>query len=200
MNSFISNFLKLVLYTPDGRCPGCGKILFLTEDFLCTSCRNNLKPALQRRCPRCGSALFNEEDRLCPACLKDERSKALSGGFVLYESGRKAEEIVRTLKSGTVPDMLYYFGEELGEAFLKDKSLIREVFFYTKPSERKLLEGFLSKAHLEEDQDTAVSEKSCPVVLMLSLQEKRENLYASAAAFLSQGTKKVYCASVFAPG
>lgn len=103
-----------LLYTPDGVCPICRRVLFFTDDWLCASCRSQLSHNSGETCVRCGASLRNGEDSVCVSCSGLDGSEMLSGGFIWlrYKSGCGA--IVRRIKSGSAPQLGQICGHEMG--------------------------------------------------------------------------------------
>lgn len=117
--SAFGNLLDSLLFTPDGVCPICRRVLFFTDDWLCASCRSELTHNSGEICERCGASLRNGEDRVCVSCSSLEGSESLSGGFIWlrYKSG--CGSVVRRIKSGKAAQLGRICGREMGSEMVK---------------------------------------------------------------------------------
>lgn len=122
-----ADFMDRMLFTPDGVCPMCEKILFLRDDFLCADCREKLPQTFGTPCARCGKPLNPEEDGVCKSCLRIEMygrqnglnmGRVLSGGCSWLVYGGGVRNILSHIKSGH-PQLAEYCGYELGRRVQK---------------------------------------------------------------------------------
>ena len=78
-------FLENNLFLKNGTCPICGRVLFVTDRFLCHQCQDDLPVINNPTCTRCGRPIFRSDRQLCTPCAKD--NLPFAGGYVADTPG-----------------------------------------------------------------------------------------------------------------
>lgn len=114
----IKTFLQRLLFKPNGVCPICGKVLFLTDSFICEPCNMALTRIAGPVCRYCGRPIDKYNDRdYCNNCAQVS-DPVLDGGIIwiyYFEGGKK---MVQRLKFGHRPQLGIWMGEQMAEEIL----------------------------------------------------------------------------------
>ncbi|AFA49448.1 double zinc ribbon domain-containing protein [Acetobacterium woodii] len=70
LKQFLLTFLENNLFLKNGTCPICGKVLFVTDRFLCRQCEDELPIMINPRCNQCGRPVFETDRNICTPCAK----------------------------------------------------------------------------------------------------------------------------------
>lgn len=120
------SFLENNLFLKNGTCPICGKVLFVTDSFLCHHCEDDLTPIKNPVCSRCGRPVFHDEGRVCTLCAKYHLPFA--GGYAHFPYDAVSRRLVQAIKFKDRPHLGIWVGQKIGEALSK-AAWIREIDF-----------------------------------------------------------------------
>lgn len=107
------NFLVDNLFLKNGTCPVCGKVLFVSPNFLCKECEDDLPYINEVTCMTCGKPIINIENKQCKLCRTEKFP--FEGGYIwLYyrEGGRR---IISKIKFHDCTNLGIWAGKEMGK-------------------------------------------------------------------------------------
>lgn len=106
-------FLENNLFLKNGTCPICGKVLFITDRFLCHQCQEDLPIISTPTCVQCGRPIFRSHREVCSPCAKLNLPFAVGYAHLNYEdSGKK---LVQAIKFKDRPHLGIWVGTQMGE-------------------------------------------------------------------------------------
>jgi predicted amidophosphoribosyltransferase len=120
----ILTFLENNLFLKNGTCPICGKVLFVTDSFLCHHCRDDLNKISQPTCKRCGRPVFHDDSRVCDLCAK--YNLPFAGGYAHFPYDAVSRRLVHAIKFKDRPHLGIWVGNEMGAALARE-AWIREI-------------------------------------------------------------------------
>lgn len=199
--------LTRLLFTPDGICPVCKRVLFYRKSYFCPDCQKHFHPVSGAACPGCGTPV-SESGRYCPDCLRED--DRLLGGIVFFRRDPLFDGLVRQLRSGKRPELMTDFGYQMGRKAGKAWPGTDFTVIPGRAGEERLAEGFEAGLHEEKirekikgktketeaKRNVKDEERRSPdeqALLIVSLERD----VAGALSFLSDSGMKVYCASLF---
>jgi ComF family protein len=107
-------FLENNLFLKNGTCPVCGKVLFVTDRFLCHQCEDDLPIISTPTCVQCGRPIFRANRAVCSPCAKLNLPFAVGYAHLNYEdSGKK---LVHAIKFKDRPHLGIWVGTQMGAA------------------------------------------------------------------------------------
>jgi len=107
-------FLENNLFLKNGTCPICGKVLFVTDRFLCHQCEDDLPRINNPTCRKCGRSIFAADRDVCIPCAK--RNLPFSGGYAYLNYQDGGEKLVAAIKFGDRPHLGIWVGRQMGAA------------------------------------------------------------------------------------
>ena len=107
-------FLENNLFLKNGTCPICGRVLFVTDRFLCHQCQDDLPVINNPTCTRCGRPIFRSDRQLCTPCAKD--NLPFAGGYVHLNYQDSAKNLVHAIKFKDRPHLGIWAGSQMGQA------------------------------------------------------------------------------------
>ncbi|MGL4607784.1 MAG: ComF family protein [Eubacteriaceae bacterium] len=109
----IMKLLESSLFIKNGTCPICGKVLFITPNFLCEECWSYLPVTTMTRCKSCGRPKIDHKNDECKGCRKDHLR--FSGGFSWLEYKESGKPLVAAIKFRERPHLGIWAGKNMGE-------------------------------------------------------------------------------------
>jgi len=119
-------FLENNLFLKNGTCPICGKVLFVTDRFLCHQCDDDLPRINNPTCVRCGRPLFRDHHDVCAPCAK--LNLPFSGGYAHLNYEDSGKKLVHAIKFKDRPHLGIWVGQQIGEA-IAQSDWIKDVDF-----------------------------------------------------------------------
>lgn len=110
----LMTFLENNLFLKNGTCPICGKVLFVTDSFLCRSCWEELPVISSPTCERCGRPIFTTDRKHCHSCAKLQLPFA--GGYAYLRYDDSARDLVTAIKFHDRPHLGIWIGTRMGAA------------------------------------------------------------------------------------
>ncbi|MDP2843945.1 MAG: ComF family protein [Acetobacterium sp.] len=107
-------FLENNLFLKNGTCPICGKVLFVTNRFLCHQCEDDLPRINNPTCRRCGRPIFAADRDVCIPCAK--LNLPFSGGYAHLNYQDAGKKLVAAIKFKDSPHLGIWVGRQIGEA------------------------------------------------------------------------------------
>lgn len=107
-------FLENNLFLKNGTCPICGKVLFVTDRFLCHQCEDDLPIINNPTCVRCGRPIFRDHRDVCNPCAKLNLPFAAGYAHLNYQDAGK--KIVHAIKFKDRPYLGIWVGTQMGAA------------------------------------------------------------------------------------
>ncbi|MBU4541385.1 MAG: ComF family protein [Firmicutes bacterium] len=107
-------FLENNLFLKNGTCPICGKVLFVTNRFLCHQCEDDLPRINNPTCRRCGRPIFAADRDVCIPCAK--LNLPFSGGYAHLNYQDAGKKLVAAIKFKDRPHLGIWVGRQIGEA------------------------------------------------------------------------------------
>lgn len=184
--------LSRLLFTPDGVCPVCSRVLFFRDSYFCPDCQRHFHPVSGPVCRGCGAPV-SEAGLYCRDCLKEDGK--LSGGIVFFRKDPAFDPMIRGLHAGKRPEMMETLGGLMGRQAKKVWPGIRFTVVPGRSGEEKLAAAFEEalEENLSDEKSLLESQTGPPALLVVSLERD----VARALSFLSDSGMKVYCASLF---
>ena len=108
------SFLENNLFLKNGTCPICGKVLFVTDNFLCRQCWEDLPRINNPTCERCGRPIFRAKRKHCSVCAK--LNLPFAGGYAYLRYEDSAKDLVHAIKFKDRPHLGIWIGIRMGEA------------------------------------------------------------------------------------
>ena len=124
IQSSLIAFLENNLFLKNGTCPICGKVLFMTSNFLCTACEEDLPGITGPTCKTCGRQVFEKKERPCKPCGVGRFPFA--GGYAWLSYQKSAMALVHAIKFKDRPHLGIWTGNHIGKA-LTEVSWINEI-------------------------------------------------------------------------
>lgn len=112
--SKLITFLENNLFLKNGPCPICGKVLFMTDNFLCSSCDEDLPVIHDSTCDGCGRQVFQTQHPRCKACSIGNHPFA--GGYAWLHYDKSGKALVHTIKFKNRPNLGIWTGTHIGKA------------------------------------------------------------------------------------
>ncbi|HEY5555478.1 ComF family protein [Acetobacterium sp.] len=110
-------FLENNLFLKNGTCPICGKVLFMTDHFLCSGCDEDLPVINGPTCESCGRLVFATDRPRCKACAKGNFPFAGGYAWLFYHQSGKA--LVHAIKFKNRPNLGIWAGTQIGRELAK---------------------------------------------------------------------------------
>lgn len=110
-------FLENNLFLKNGSCPICGKVLFVTDCFLCHQCADDLPIVNNPTCRECGRPIFSSERHVCSACAKLRHPFA--GGYAHLNYQDSGKKLVHAIKFKDRPHLGIWVGRQMGAAIAR---------------------------------------------------------------------------------
>ncbi len=107
---WIHKLLDLI-FIPNGRCPICLRVIFFSDDFICSSCEEKLEVVRGKRCKKCGKEI-EQQMNYCSDCIGNEYH--YENGYCLYNYEGSIRKIIHDIKFANCPDLAAYMGKKLG--------------------------------------------------------------------------------------
>ena len=117
MKNGILSALSEWLFMDNDTCPVCGKVLFSTKRFLCSSCKDSLYINAAGHCEGCGRMLTKTDPRLCPECMN--HSGILDGGFSWLGYDDTAKGIIEGYKFHYRKKLAFWCGLQMSEKIIE---------------------------------------------------------------------------------
>ncbi|MBC3797236.1 ComF family protein [Acetobacterium tundrae] len=114
IKEWLITFLENNLFLKNGTCPICGKVLFVTDNFLCRQCDEELPKINNPTCQRCGRPIFRSNRKLCSICSKQNLPFGGGYAFLRYEDSGKT--LVHAIKFKDRPNLGIWVGIRMGKA------------------------------------------------------------------------------------
>lgn len=184
----LGDILTRLLFTPDGVCPVCSRVLFFRDGFFCPDCQRHFHPVSGPVCRGCGTPV-SEAGLYCRDCLREDGK--LSGGIVFFRRDPVFDSMIRGLYAGKRPELMETLGTLMGRQAKKVWPGIRFTVVPGRDEEEKLAAAF--EEATTEDASDENSPSGPPALLVVSLERD----VARALSFLSESGMKVYCVSLF---
>ncbi|WP_373483163.1 ComF family protein [Acetobacterium sp.] len=105
-------FLENNLFLKNGTCPICGKVLFVTDRFLCHQCEDDLPIINNPTCIRCGRPIFDADRHVCIPCAK--LNLPFSGGYAYLNYKDSGKKLVHAIKFNDRPHLGIWVGTQMG--------------------------------------------------------------------------------------
>lgn len=189
-------FLENNLFLKNGTCPICGKVLFVTDSFLCRQCYDELPRINNPTCERCGRPVFRSNRKLCTVCTKE--NLPFAGGYACLRYEESGKSLVHAIKFKDRPHLGIWIGLQMGEV-LAHKKWIEEIRFIVpvplhpdRMEERgynqseKIAQGIIEGLHYTKNPDVAqgielatkylIRSRDTPHQLGQSREERLRNL------------------------
>lgn len=122
-NGFLSALSEWIFMDND-TCPVCGKVLFLKNRFLCSSCEDSLYVNAAGHCEVCGRMLTKTESRLCSECMT--HPNILDGGFSWLGYDDTAKGIIEGYKFHYRKKLAFWCGVQMSEK-ITERSWLSDV-------------------------------------------------------------------------
>ncbi len=110
-------FLENNLFLKNGTCPICGKVLFVTNRFLCHHCEDDLPIINTPTCVQCGRPVFTANRDVCTPCAK--LKLPFTGGYAHLNYQDSGQKLVHAIKFKDRPHLGIWVGTQMGEAVAK---------------------------------------------------------------------------------
>ncbi len=110
-------FLENNLFLKNGTCPICGKVLFVTDRFLCHQCEDDLPVINNPTCVRCGRPIFKTDRNVCISCAK--LKLPFSGGYAYLNYEDSGIRLVHAIKFKDRPHLGLWIGAQMGRAMAR---------------------------------------------------------------------------------
>lgn len=110
-------FLENNLFLKNGTCPICGKVLFVTDRFLCHHCEDDLPIISTPTCVQCGRLVFTSNRDVCTPCAK--LKLPFTGGYAHLNYQDSGQKLVHAIKFKDRPHLGIWIGTQMGEAIAK---------------------------------------------------------------------------------
>lgn len=117
-------FLENNLFLKNGTCPICGKVLFVTDRFLCRQCEDDLPIISNPTCLQCGRPIFAADRDRCRPCSK--LRLPFAGGYAYLDYEDAGKKLVQAIKFKDRPYLGIWVGSQMGQAIAK-KSWVKEI-------------------------------------------------------------------------
>ncbi|WP_050739509.1 ComF family protein [Acetobacterium bakii] len=114
IQSALMTFLENNLFLKNGTCPICGKVLFITKNFLCSSCEEDLPFITGPTCKTCGRQVYEKKQRPCKPCGVGRFPFA--GGYTWLSYQKSAMALVYAIKFKNRPHLGIWTGNHIGQA------------------------------------------------------------------------------------
>lgn len=105
-------FLENNLFLKNGTCPVCGKVLFVTDRFLCRQCEDELPIIINPICSQCGRPVFESDRDVCTPCAK--LKLPFAGGYVYLDYESSGKKLVHAIKFKDRPHLGIWIGTQMG--------------------------------------------------------------------------------------
>ena len=112
LKQFLLTFLENNLFLKNGTCPICGKVLFVTDRFLCRQCQDELPIMINPCCNHCGRPIFESDRNICRPCAK--LNLPFAGGYVYLNYQRSGPKLVQAIKFKDRPHLGIWLGTQMG--------------------------------------------------------------------------------------
>lgn len=110
----LMTFLENNLFLKNGTCPICGKVLFVTERFLCHQCEDDLPVISTPSCVQCGRPIFRSDRNVCIPCAK--LNLPFAHGYALLDYEDAGKKLVHAIKFKDRPHLGIWVGTQMGAA------------------------------------------------------------------------------------
>jgi len=117
MLSKLITFLENNLFLKNGTCPICGKVLFMTDHFLCSTCEEDLPWINGPTCEGCGRLVFVANRHRCKACAKG--NFPFAGGYAWLFYHQSGKVLVHAIKFKNRPNLGIWAGTQAGKELAK---------------------------------------------------------------------------------
>ncbi|KAF5090553.1 hypothetical protein DSECCO2_16180 [anaerobic digester metagenome] len=107
-------FLENNLFLKNGTCPICGRVLFITDRFLCHQCEDDLPVISNPTCSQCGRPIFRHQRKECSPCAK--LNLPFAGGYAHLSYEDSAKRLVQAIKFKDRPHLGIWMGTHMGAA------------------------------------------------------------------------------------
>nr|WP_320026820.1 ComF family protein [uncultured Acetobacterium sp.] len=124
LKEILLTFLEHNLFLKNGTCPICGKVLFVTDRFLCRQCEDELPLINNPTCVKCGRPIFRHDRQLCTPCAK--HNLPFSGGYAHLRYETIGKNLVHAIKFKDRPHLGIWVGTQMGQVMAK-KSWVKEI-------------------------------------------------------------------------
>lgn len=114
-------FLENNLFLKNGTCPICGKVLFVTDRFLCHQCEDDLPVINNPTCVRCGRPIFDADRPVCIPCAK--LKLPFSGGYAYLNYEDSGKKLVHAIKFNDRPHLGIWVGNQMGAAMARSPGI-----------------------------------------------------------------------------
>ena len=121
LKQILLNFLENNLFLKNGTCPICGKVLFVTDRFLCRQCEDELPTINNPTCERCGRPIFRPDRQLCTPCAK--YNLPFAGGYAYLRYEATGKNLVHAVKFKDRPYLGIWVGNQIGQAMAQKKGI-----------------------------------------------------------------------------
>jgi ComF family protein len=156
-------FLENNLFLKNGTCPICGKVLFVTDRFLCHQCEDDLPRINNPTCVRCGRPIFDAARTVCIPCAK--LKLPFSGGYAYLNYADSGKKLVHAIKFNDRPHLGIWVGTQMGAAmaqchWINDVDLIIPVPLH---SNRQSERGYNQSEKIAQGIQEGLSQKMTKV-------------------------------------
>ena len=110
-------FLENNLFLKNGTCPICGKVLFITDHFLCSGCEEELPWINGPTCEGCGRLVFVTNRPRCKACAIG--NFPFAGGYAWLHYHHSGKALVHAIKFKNRPNLGIWAGTQMGRELAK---------------------------------------------------------------------------------
>jgi predicted amidophosphoribosyltransferase len=119
IKEILLTFLEKNLFLKNGTCPICGKVLFVTDNYLCRQCWEDLPRINNPTCERCGRPIFRAKRKHCSVCAK--QNLPFAGGYAYLRYEDSARDLVHAIKFKDRPHLGIWTGVQMGGAIAVQK-------------------------------------------------------------------------------